>query len=519
MNIGGAIDRLLGFFSPQIQFKRQFYRDSISRLNRRQAQYAAAKSSRMTGSWSPLNSNVNDIIRSSALNIRARVRQLVRDFPYFTRAVNILTDYTVGSGIMFQSRVKTPQGDLDDGMIQKIEDGFKFWADEADIAGKLHFYELMELAKRQDLESGEFIMVKSFSNRPRYLPFGIQIYESEWLSDNINVKLPDSRGFDQGIEYNKKTGKVIAYHFTDPDGWGKTKRISADNVIHGFHTLRPGQLRGVSPFAPAILVAHDLSNYMDAEIDAAKMASKYLAFVKTPSPLERQMNVTTDSDTGQKIDEMENAILEYLRPGEEVDIATNPRPGTNFPPFVKLILTMVAVTLNIPYELLSGDYAGMNYSTARTVRNDFAHQLRPIASRHVRHFGMPVFKEFLDQAVLHRKIDIPGYFTNPFAYRESEWQPPGMESIDPLRESKARVEEIKAGLRSPYEIVKARGRDLEDVYKEIANAKKLADTLGLEFKLEKQPTGVANNPAALGAKSDQIAELIRINGGKDALSK
>ena len=501
MNIGKTIDRLVGLFSPERELRRKFYRSKISSLNKRQAQYAAAKSNRMTGAWSPLNSNINDVIANSATNIRARVRQLVRDFPYFTRAVSVLSDYTVGSGIMFQSRVKDTEGKLDKGTIQKIEDGFNFWADEADIGGKLHYYEIMELAKRQDLENGEFIVVKSFSRRPRYIPFGLKLYESEWLADQMSRKLPDSRGFSQGIEYNKKTGKILAYHFTDPDSYmGKTTRIPAADVVHGFQMLRPGQLRGVSPFAPAILVAHDLSDYMDAEIDAAKMASKYLAFIKSPNPLERQLNVSTDSETGQKIDEIENAIMEYLRPGEEIEIASNPRPGTNFPPFVKLILTMVSVTLNIPYELLSGDYAGMNYSTARTVRNDFAHQLKPIATRHIRHYGMPTFKEFLNQAVLFGKLDLPGYFENPAQYTASEWQPPGMESIDPLRESKALVEDIKAGLRSKTEIAKARGRDIEDIYNEIANEKQLEDDLELEFSLDKQSTAVANNPAALGAK-------------------
>ena len=53
-------------------------------------------------------------------------------------------------------------------------------------------------------------------------------------------------------------------NFTDPDSWGKAKRIKAEDVIHRFETLRPGQLRGISPFASAILIAHDLGEYIDA---------------------------------------------------------------------------------------------------------------------------------------------------------------------------------------------------------------------------------------------------------------
>jgi putative protease len=52
-------------------------------------------------------------------------------------------------------------------------------------------------------------------------------------------------------------------------------------VLHGFQMLRPGQLRGVTPFAPAIMLAKDMGDYTGAEIDAAKLAAKWLAFVKS----------------------------------------------------------------------------------------------------------------------------------------------------------------------------------------------------------------------------------------------
>jgi len=504
--IESFLDRLIGVFSPGREIRRRFFRKKLETV--RSAQYAAAKTTRLTGPWAPVDSNVNDIIGASSGAIRARVRQLVRDFPYFARAVNILADYTVGAGIIFQSRIRGADDQLDKKRIQQTEDAFNFWADEADIAGKLHYYEMMHLGKRQDAETGEFLIVKTLSkDRSRYLPFALQMYEADWLAGSASQKMSPGNEFSQGIEYQKATGQVAALHLIDPDSWGKSVRIPVDRVIHGFQTLRPGQLRGISPFTPAILVAKDLSEYMDAEIDAAKMAAKYLSFVKTPDPFSRQLGtMTTDPDTGQKIEEMQNAIIEYLRPGEDVTIASNPRPGTNFPPFIKLILRMVAITAGAPYELLSGDYEGFNYSTGRTSRNDFAHQLRPIAVRHIRHFAQKTFIPFMDSAVLAGRLQFPGYFTNPIPYLRCEWQPPGMESIDPLRETKARIDEVNALLRSPYEIAKSRGRDLEDIYKEIKMAKELAE----EYDLTGQEvsTALANNPAALNGNDDDTKAMI-----------
>jgi hypothetical protein len=225
--IGSGFDRLVGVFSPAHALRRMAARDLLANA-RRAEKYAAAKTNRLTGSWHPVNSGVNDIIGASSSAVRGRVRQLVRDFPYFARAINSLTDYTVGEGIIYQARVQDAEGKLDRKLNQKIEDALAWWGDEADIAGKLHFYEIMRLAKRQDVESGEFLIVKTRAkDRNRYLPLALQVYEADWLASPNVRDLPSGRKEDQGIEYDGATGAVTAYHLTDPDGWGKTKRIPA----------------------------------------------------------------------------------------------------------------------------------------------------------------------------------------------------------------------------------------------------------------------------------------------------
>lgn len=478
--------------------------------NRQRAEmYAAAKTTRLTGAWTTVNQNVNDIIGLSNPIIRARVRQLIRDFPYLARAANVMVDYSIGPGIMFQSKARGVSGKPDKKRIQFIEDAMRWWMDEADAAGKLHFHEIMRLTKRQDLESGEFVVVKTYpKSGSRFVPFALQVYEADWLSGSHDTygaggigmaANPGDRETRQGIEYEKLTGRVTGYWFMDPYYGGKDVYVPAAQVIHGFDMLRPQQLRGVSPFAPGVLVARDLSDYMDAEIDTAKMAAKYLAFIKTPDPAFRQGLLSTDGTSGsgasQKIEEMENAIIEYLRPGEEVDIASHNRPGATFAPFVRLVLTMLSITTGVPYELISGDYQGLNYSTARIVRNDFSQQLRPISVRHIRQYCMPAMRTFLDVAVLSGKLTLPGYWQDPRRYQECEWQPPGMEAVDPLREAKSQIEAISYGLKSPQEVARERGRDLEDIYEEIKAAKEMAKEMDLTF--EPAETVEKNNPAAI----------------------
>lgn len=459
--------------------------------------YAAAKFPSSSGNeWTPIgHSSVNELIRRASPTVREKVRGLVRDFPYFTRANNVMVDYVVGAGIQFQSRVIGPDDTFDKKAIQKIEDAFKFWADEADISGKLHFYELMQLAKRQDGECGEFLLVKRISkNKNRYLPYCIQMIEPDWMSSNATPLLK-TNALDQGIEHDPDTGEVYAYHFTNPDGWGKSTSVLAENVIHKFKTMRPGQLRGISPFVSGVLVSEDLAEYMDTEIDTAKMAAKYLALVTSPDPYTRQKGSLVTATDGKKIEQLENAIIEYLRPGEDVRLMSNPRPGANLAPFVRLILTMLSIATGIPYELLSGDYLQMNYSTAKMVRVDFSMFLKPEWDRHIRHFCDPVTRPFFQYAVGSGKLSLPGFFKDPLHYMASVWQPPGMESIDPGRETKARIDAIDYSLSSEIEDAKKRGRDYEDIVKEKAMAKQLRETYGVE--LTKNSTALANNPAAV----------------------
>jgi capsid protein len=76
-----------------------------------------------------------------------------------------------------------------------------------------------------------------------------------------------------------------------------------------------------------------------------------------------------------------------------------------------------------------------------------------------------------------------------------------MESIDPLRESKAWVDSTNANLRSPQEAIRARGKDPEEVLREIQEFREWEKEMGIE------PTDVskamANNPAAVEKQKDE----------------
>lgn len=482
--IGRALDAFLGVFSPKTQLARMTARELIESKRL----YAAARPG--MGGWSPVDSDANDEIRASSSQVRRRVRQLVRDHPHVARAVDVLVSLTVGNGFVLQSQA------VDQGRNVRtaIEDVFKRWSDQADISGKLTFPEQCQLAKRQECECGESFMVKRRSPDPkRFLSFALQAIEADRLTAH-GTPANKAHEIDQGVEFNPETGEVLAYWFESD---AKPLRIPASDVIHGFTMTRPGQLRGISPFAPAVLAAHDLGDYLTAEIEGAKMAAKYLAFIETPdmAGFQDMRGATVNQATGSREEYLENAVLEYLRPGEKINLASHNRPGNNFEPFVRLVLRMLAVTTGVPYELLSGDYSGINYSTMRVCRNDLAQILKVPQGRMIGHLCTPVFREVLNEAVLSGRLTLPGYWQDPARYQRAKWIPTGMEPIDPQRETKAHVDQLQSLLRSPQEIAAARGRDYEELLDEIAEAERMITERGLSRG--EVSTALAGNPAAI----------------------
>ena len=474
-------------------------------------QYAAARQTRMTGDWRPINSGVNELLRSSRPVILARTRQLIRDFGYLGRAKRILVNYRVGDGIVLQSRVHEEQVSPDDKpklnmrAIQQIEDVWRWWCDDCDAAGRMHYFDFERLWCGEDVEAGESILAMRWdSGNGRYLPLTLQSYEAEWLADMPVAPVEKGNLFDQGIELDPYTMRPVAYHFSVPQGYTsisakRSARVPAQLILHGFEPLRSQQVRGISPFTAGLLLADDLQECVASTVDRFKLASRWLAFVTTEDTMDWMRNRSKADDQGRRVIDMQNAIMEFLKPGEKVDINSADIPGDSFGPFVTFILRTLAISTDTPFELLSGNYGDLNYSTMRVLRNDFKRMNRPGIRRHIRQFSQPLFRAVMDAAHLAGRIDLPGYRRDPWRYWECIWQEPGQDPLDLLRESRAYVELANNRHWSPQETILARGRNPEDVLDECEEWE--AELKRRNLNVQQTSKSLSTNPAAVMASS------------------
>ena len=248
-----------------------------------------------------------------------------------------------------------------------------------------------------------------------------------------------------------------------------------------------------------------MGDYTGAEIDSAKMAAKWLGFVKSGNPELSQAlrgglppGAGGSSEQREDIEGVENAILEYLREGEDMTFAPpTQRPGDSFDRFTRFVLRMVSITVDLPYEILSGDYTNINYSTSKASRNDFSMFLVPHQFRNEHHFIRPVFARWLDYEALNQDY-LKGYWLNPDRFRKAMWIPAGMPSVDPLRDGKADIDAIQSGIKSPQMVILGQGQDPEEIVAQRAAWVALCAQYGVDATTGGVSTSMANNPAKLG---------------------
>jgi capsid protein len=99
----------------------------------------------------------------------------------------------------------------------------------------------------------------------------------------------------------------------------------------------------------------------------------------------------------------------------------------------------------------------------------------------------------MDVAVISGALNIPDYETGRALYLACSWLPPRWEWVDPLKDARAEIEQIEAGLKSRSQAIAERGFDAEQVDAEIAADKEREQRLGLMFGAQPVPTLPATN--------------------------
>jgi lambda family phage portal protein len=126
-----------------------------------------------------------------------------------------------------------------------------------------------------------------------------------------------------------------------------------------------------------------------------------------------------------------------------------------------------------------------NYSNTRAALLEFRRRIE--AFQHsvlVFQLCRAVWARWMDTAVLSGQLDLPDYEQRRADYLDCSWLPPRWDWVDPLKDIRAEINAIEAGLKSRTQAIAERGFDAAMVDAEIAGDHRREDSLGLRFGRE-----------------------------------
>jgi len=421
----------------------------------------------------PLTANAGTI-HGGAATIAGRASHFALNSPLGARAVEVLTANAVGAGI--KPRSLHPREGVRDALHRR----FGAWTDEADADGLADFFGLQQAVMRDLVIHGEALF-QLVPDRRTLAPT-LRRLHPEQLDRSLTRQTDGGNVIYAGVEFDR-TGRRVAYHVRPHApgdalaGMAATPvRIGADEILHVFRPLTPGQVRGLSWFAPVLLTARELDQLSDAMTVRARVAALFAGFIRKPDggPILDGEQTGTDLEVS-----LEPGALVNLGAGDDVSFPNVPDQG-GAAGLMEQQLRAIAAGLGITYEQLTGDYSQVNYSSARAALLEFRRFIEGVQHHTIIHqFARPVWREWVKSQVLSGGIPAREFAANRADFMAVKWLPPAWQWVDPAKDAKAAEIELSANLRSRAEIIAERGYDAEEVDAEIAaDAARLARLTG-----------------------------------------
>ena len=449
------------------------------------------------------------------LRMLERARWIDRDNMVVGQGVTRLVANIVQDG--FTLDVETG----DDGLDGELKSRWTEWAEEpdsCDFEGERSWGDFETLALRNTIVDGDLVILP--------LALGsLQAVEAHRLrtphGSRENVVL--------GVELAADRRRREAYHLTAEEinpqrAVGRRNKFSRypardsqgrRQVLHLYDPKRFSQTRGVTAFAPAIIptVYHDDLQF--ANLVKAKVASFYAIFrqkeIDSPPTGSNRIggarSTETQSDGSVRTMEQRSPGAEIVGdPGEKLQGFAPNIPNPEFFPHAALILSFIAINLDLPLAVFLLDPSKTNFSGWRgaidQARLRFRQRQKWLRSR----LHTPVYTwkvrqwAAADRAIrtLSQRSDV-----KVFGHR---WNPPTWPYIEPLKDAAGDDLAVSRNLTSQRRRAAARGVPFDDLSTEIVDDRAILARKAHAKALELQGEGLDINwrELAYGHKSDGL---------------
>lgn len=433
--------------------------------------HESASRGRRLNTWGLRSSSPSSESSEDLLVLQQRSRELRRNNPWINRVINVIAANEIGSGI--KPRPKTP----DEKFNREILDLWK------DYIGCVNIYQLLHQISRARNESGEvFIIIQRESANvvpSKPVPISFRLLESDYCPVDHCVSSTDtSNEILNGIEIDA-LGSPVAYYFyhSHPDDSNVTVntteyvRVPADDVIHHLIRDRPNSTRAVPVVVSSIVKAKTFEEYNDSELVRKDSRAGLTGTIERESWTANDFKydpmtgapIGTDSSDVPLLD-VEAGTFTALDAGEKINLFTADDNGQGYEGFQRFQLLAIAAGAGVPYQMLTGDYNGINDRVWRSIFNQYERELNQTINLYIVPQVMArIWSEFVKRAVISGVVPMPKL--NEFELRRCTFRPEAFKPIHPTQDIDTAIKSIDAGLisREKHIDVNGNGETLDDV--------------------------------------------------------
>lgn len=455
------IEKIISYISPSWALERAKSRAAAAVLERH---YEGAGHGRRLKNWRASSTSANQEVGMALVTLRNRSRDLCRNNPYGKRAVQCIANNVVGSGMMPSILDVTPATE------KKVKKEFYEWAKKCSFESNKSLWHLQKLVMRTETESGECLIIKKITrDKNAKLRLKLQVLEPDHLDHSRDYDMESDGSFTRfGIKFDRNGERLGYWLYPTHPGEGRylsgteSLFVPAEDVIHIYEVLRPGQVRGVPRGASVFVKMKDLDEYEDAQLVRQKIAACFTVFVERANDY-----AVTSQGQDDRIERVEPGIIEYMSPGEKISFA-NPPSTTGYGEYTTAVKGAIAAGFGISYEALTGDYSKVNFSSGRMGWLEMSRNMSDLQENIL----MPAMETIWEWFSLFAQLE--GRLTTDY---DAEWTKPRREMIDPKSEIAALKEAVRNGFMSWQEAVRGLGYDPDDVLRELSEGNKKFDEL------------------------------------------
>ena len=430
--------------------------------------------------WFARARSANADILPGSDRMRAAQRDAAMNAPIATAAINRLTTFVVGTGLMAIPAIDGAALGLSDedtaAWEQRLAHDFDAYmaSKDVDAERKSTGYALQAVQYRGAATSGDMLKLRVMpDNQPgRRVSTAWKLIEADRLRNPAQVAdgAIDPRTGNVivgGVEVDS-WGAPVAYHVLKQhpgdlvqrsanivperiEAWDRA--LGLPRVVHVFRKERPEQLRGVGVLATVIEPLKEITDLSDAELYAAVLSSMIAVVYKSPgaTPLpEPDFGDDEGASAGEAVAaggvmppapgpelRMDAGSILEIDSDAEVEIKSPGRPNSAFDPFFKAIVQQIGAAIGVPAGVLMLLF-NSSYTASKAELEAFYLHVRCERAWFGDDSCVPAYLCFVAEKVARGDYAMPGFFADldrRAAWCGVDWRGDGKISLNPAQEA------------------------------------------------------------------------------------